>query len=140
MELMILFQVQTGFRLDREHLDLLSQEHAFRTAVRRIFTKCTFRAKFKCISIKAMWSPAPFISAAKDILGHARAGICRRPIASNSDWAHVIRVLIQAHAHGNTKETLGIGFVPVFKCKPASKWVPSALHQFHAELEKRRSI
>jgi hypothetical protein len=137
LEMMLLFQIQTGYRLDPKQLDTLRQEHAFRTAATKIFSLTKFRMDNKAVTSKAFWAGAPFINAAKVVIGHARAGLCRRPIIDNSDWAHVVRCIIQAHEQGNTKETIGHGFNAPLRMPPTHKWIPSVLYEMNIEIEKR---
>ena len=60
-------------------------------------------------SFQDAWTVAPCIASVKPVTGHARAGLCRRPVYHDRIWEDVVKCLEAAHQQGGTKETLGVG-------------------------------
>ncbi len=56
----------------------------------------------------------PDISSAKAVIGHPRAGMCRRPIVPDALWNQVVNIMANACQSANTRETLGVGFLVRF--------------------------
>ena len=98
-------------------------------------TKC--ETNRKRMPPKDFWYPAPAINSAKHIIGHNRAGLCRRPQVMDEDWAQVVRILLSAHAAGNCKETFGISYTPKFEKTNSMRWIPTVMHKFYEELDKQ---
>ena len=69
-----------------------------------------FKYKDKARSAKQFWSAAQLLNSTKVIVGHCRAGICRRPVVKDDEWVKVVRVLIELNAHSNTQETMGVNY------------------------------
>ena len=135
--MVILFMMQTGFKLDKANLDFHNQERAFKVTISKIFQMTKIKYKGKTCTAKSFWAAAPFINATKVIVGHCRAGICRRPIIKDDEWAKVVRVLIDLHAHSNTKETMGVNYKISIRETPTKLWTPSVLHKLYDEIDKR---
>ena len=74
VELVLLFQMQTGYRI-RDQLDLASMERAFRVAFRRVVNMSSTTHEGKKVNFKQTWNPAPSINSLKHIIGHTRTGI-----------------------------------------------------------------
>lgn len=132
----MLFQIQGGYRLDNANLDFLGQEKAFKVVVHKIMTMTRIKLGKKSASSNEIWTPSPYINSAKMLIGHSRARSCRRPFASDAEWAHVARAMFELHAQNIAKETFGIGHKPILRIKPTSPWRPSVKHAIFEEIEK----
>ena len=108
--MVILFMMQTGFKVDKANLDFHDQERAFKVVISKTFQMTKIKYKGTACTAKDLWAAAPFINATKVIVGHCRAGICRRPVIKDDEWAKVVRALIGLHAHSNTKEAMGVNY------------------------------
>jgi len=86
MEMTIAFQIQTGIRLAPSILDMRSQEHAFRRMVRAMWSKSKFMQGGTFVTCEQAWKFKPYILSVAPVIGHSRAGICRRPMLCNEVW------------------------------------------------------
>ena len=81
---------------------------------------------------------APAVSSAKMLIGHPRAGVCRRPVASTATWEQVARLLTNAHTSGTTVQNFGVGFcTSQIKASEECTYVPSAIARLHQQIRQR---
>ena len=112
IELALAFQIQTGFRLAHDRLDLHEQERAFRGATKRIWNSTQVKCNGARQSTKEAWHPAPGIGSLKSIIGHARTGFCRRPVLDKETWHKVSIICLQAQDLCSGQEGFAKGFKP----------------------------
>ena len=128
--------MQTGFRVADE-LDLHAQERAFRGNVKRVWTMTTCKIKGAKTSIKDTWVPATGIGSLKPIIGHARTGVCRRPIVPLTVWEIVANICLKAHNKGNDQGSFGKEFWPKLpRCK--GKWIHAVAKELDAPICSER--
>ena len=127
VELLVLFQAQTGVRLQNDALDLKSQEKVFKTMCQRILKQAKYWQDGQCSNFAEVWGPAATISSAKPVIGHARAGILRRPAVPNNLWAEVVRVMQSAMMQGNNVVTFGQGYKTHIKAVGDSTYEAEAI-------------
>lgn len=96
LEMILLFQCQTGVRLRQYKPDLSDQEKLCRTLFTRIFKLSKCRINGQVADMKQSWFHGKFIDSVKPLIGHCRAGICRRPSVSNTLWQTVASPCLQA--------------------------------------------
>ena len=135
IEMLLLFQAQTGFRLDNR-IDLWQQEQAFKSLINRIMQITKVKHHGKSISAQDYWFKASAINSCKYILGHARPGVCRRPVAEDAEWKQVASILHDAYDKQKEKAKFGTDYYAKFKIKAKNKWVSTALHLSYAMIDK----
>ena len=108
-ELLLAFQIQTGYRFHDE-LDLASLEKAFKIAFRKLMNITVLKLNGRRRTTQQIWNMVPAINSLKEVIGHPRAGICRRPILPDNVWNIVVNICTDALRWGNCKTTFGIGY------------------------------
>ena len=109
-------------------LDMWQRELAFKTLVCRVISLTRIKVQGKTMDSKSFWYKAAGINSCKYILGHARPGICRRPLAPDADWALVVKHIHKAFILNEEKTTMGVGYHPILTKSSSVKWTPSAIH------------
>jgi hypothetical protein len=127
VELALVFQIQTGVRLAPDSLDLRSQETVFRSIIKRIWSRSSFKLKGIKEMTKIVWSPVPSSPSCKPLIDHNRPGIGRRPIISNDIWTIVAEIITAAYGSGNCRETFGAAWRVAIKPNPHAIWKPAVL-------------
>jgi hypothetical protein len=107
MEMNLAFQIQTGIRLAPNILDMRSQEYAFKRMVRSIWSKSKCMQGAKYATCKQTWGFAAYITSLVPVVGHSRAGICRRPMLSNEVWKVIVGICERANLQGRCAATFG---------------------------------
>ena len=77
-------------------LDRWQKEQAFKTLFCRILSLTRIKVNGKAMDSKSFWYKAAAINSCKYIIGQARQGICRRPLAPDADWARVVKHIHKA--------------------------------------------
>ena len=127
MELVLAFQIQTGFKLPAHTLDLASQEKVFRTMVLRILkiSKCTVGNINT--GFKDAWMGPTYVGSTTVIIGHSRTGICRRPVLDNTVCNIIVDILKDALQFNDTRDSVGIGCRVKFPSIRIQPWKASIL-------------
>ena len=134
----VAFQIQTGIRLAPAILDMRSQEHAFRRMVRAIWSKSKFMQGGKFVTCKQAWEFKPYITSLVPIIGHSRAGICRRPMLCNEVWMLIAKVSKRANLHGRCAATFGKHSKAGIPTNILCTWRSTATHSIHRLCEKSK--
>ena len=112
--------------------------------MKTMFTALASRSKFKINNrtcrAAMVWNPGACITSALSVLGHTRAGICRRPIATTQTWENVVEVLQHILAAATCKADFGKGCrVPNLRMtRDFPSWIPSATRQFMCTLSEMK--
>ena len=137
LELLLLFQLQAGFRFPAKDLDLASMERLFRVLCTRAVKACHFRQGGTKFTMQEVFRPANTVTSLRHILGHHRPGICRRPLATNEHWARIVTICIKAKQKCNTLIGYGQGFRLQLPLGKGSLWQPQLVTEAEEVIASR---
>ena len=89
------------------------------------------------------WHIGPGVDSIKMMIGHARAGICRRMQGTEEEWFRVAQQVLNARRHCGTIAGFGVGFLLENLKLGCSDWTPSSmwhLQQTLSEVRKRKNL
>ena len=108
-EILVLFILQTGYQFDNATLDFASQERLIKSMFTALASKSKFKLHGRTCRAHLVWHGGPCITSALSVLGHTRAGVCRRPIATTQTWQKVVEVLEHILTSSTCKADYGKG-------------------------------
>ena len=88
------------------------------------------------VTCKQTWSFAPYIKSLVPVIGHSRAGICRRPILSNDVRKQIAGICEKANLQGRCAMTFGRHIKAFIPRSNLCTWRPTAIHSIHRLCEQ----
>ena len=83
------------------------------------------------VTCKQTWGFAAYITSLVPVIGHSRAGICRRPTLSNEIWKLVATICENANLEGRCASIFGKYIRTVIPNNSLSSWKATAMHSIH---------